>query len=301
MIIIGGGPAGLTAGIYAGRDGLDAILLERGSLGGQILLSVEVANYPGFPDSPSGFELAGVMKKHVENFALSVRKEEARTLAMEGRAVSVTTNTRRYRARSVIVATGSSYRHLGVPGEERLRGKGVSYCGSCDGPFFREKSLVVVGGGDTAIEEALFLTRFAREVTVVHRRRRLRAGPYLQRQAFANPKIGFVWDSVVREISGENSVTGVVLENVHSGRLEERRCDGVFIFIGATPNTAFLAGEVELDEGGYIVTDINMRTSLPGVFAAGDVRKDSVKQVAASVGDGATAFIHAERYIGGSG
>ena len=297
LIIIGGGPAGLTAGLYAARDGLNFLLFEKGTAGGQMLLSTEIDNYPGFSESIIGIELAQKMRSHGERFGMSVRSEEAKGLAVRDGAIYVATDKGEYGSKSVIVATGSSYRKLGVPGEESLLGRGVSYCGSCDGPFFRGRSLVVVGGGDSAIEEALFLTRFASGIKVVHRRNRLRAGPFLKKQASANEKIEFVWDSVVTEILGEEKVRGVVLENVHDGSRSELECDGVFIFIGAKPSTDFLRGVVELDETGYVVTDINMRASLPGVFAAGDVRRDSVKQIAVSVGDGVTALIHAERYI----
>jgi len=301
LIIIGGGPAGLAAGIYAARDSLDCLLFEKDTSGGQLMLATEVANYPGFSAALTGDELAERMREHACRFGLSVQRETVVALDVRGSAISVTTDKGRYRARAVIVATGSSYRFLGVPGEERLRGRGVSYCGSCDGPLFRGRSLVVVGGGDTALEEALFLTRFAAEIRIVHRRHELRAKRYLQKLAFAHKKIGFILDSVVREIRGQERVTGVLIEDVREGSTRELTCDGVFIFIGAQPNSRFMEGCCARDEGGYVVTDCNMRTSATGVFAAGDVRKDSVRQIASAVGDGVTALIRAEQFLSAHG
>ena len=301
LIIIGGGPAGLAAGIYAARDSLDCLLFEKDTSGGQLKLATEVANYPGFSASLTGDELAKRMREHASRFGLTVQRETVVTLGARGSAISVTTDKRRYRARAVIVATGSSYRVLGVPGEERLRGRGVSYCGSCDGPLFRGRSLVVIGGGDTALEEALFLTRFAAEIRIVHRRNELRAKRCLQELAFAHKKIAFILDSVVREIRGQERVTGVLIENVREGSARELTCDGVFIFIGTQPNSRFLEGCCARDEAGYVVTDCNMRTSAPGVFAAGDVRNDSVRQIASAVGDGVTALIRAEQFLSAHG
>lgn len=297
LIIVGGGPAGLAAGVYAARDGLRCLLLEKGHAGGQVNLATEVANYPGFTSSIPGIRLADMLREHAEKFSLRILAEKAASLAVEGRFIGITTDKGSYATRTAIIAAGASLRTLGVPGEERLRGRGVSYCGSCDGPLFKEKSLVVVGGGDTAIEEALFLTRFARRVRLVHRREKLRAHRGLQQKARENKKIEFVWNSVVKEIRGEGSVQGVLVEDVRAGGHAELPCDGVFIFVGSTPDTGFLRGALALDEEGYIITDIAMRTSLEGVFAAGDVRKDSVRQIASAVGDGVTAVIQAERYL----
>jgi thioredoxin reductase (NADPH) len=297
LIIIGGGPAGLAAGIYAARDGFDYLFFEKGAAGGQLALTREIANYPGFATPIAGYELAEKMREHAGRFGLAVHAETVVALDAGESALSVTTDKRRCRSRAVIVATGSSYRLLGVPGEESLRGRGVSYCGSCDGPLFRGASLVVVGGGDTAIEEALFLTRFATRIRLVHRRNELRAKRYLQKLAHDHPKIEFVLESVVREIRGRERVTGVVIEDVRNGSNHELACDGVFIFIGSHPDTGFLKGCCACDKDGYVVTDCGMRTSAHGVFAAGDVRSGSVRQIASAVGDGVTALIHAEQFL----
>lgn len=301
LIIIGGGPAGLAAGIYAARDGLDCILFEKNAQGGQLALTSEIANYPGFAAPIAGYELADKMREHAARFGLAVHAESVVSLDAEENAFSAATDKRRRRSRTVIIATGSSYRMLGVPGEERLMGHGVSYCGSCDGPLFRGGSLVVVGGGDTAIEEALFLTRFAARIKIVHRRDEFRAKRYLQKLAHDNPKIEFVMGSVIREIRGRERVAGVVVEDVGTGGVSELACDGVFIFVGARPNTGFLKGCCACDESGCIVTDCGMRASIPGVFAAGDVRAGSVRQVASAVGDGVTALIHAEQFLSAEG
>ncbi|MCX6357128.1 MAG: FAD-dependent oxidoreductase [Candidatus Aureabacteria bacterium] len=329
LIIIGAGPAGLAAGVYAARDRLDCLLIERESPGGQLLLSADIANYPGVQGPLTGIELAGRMRNHAESFGLEIREGEVGAIDRAGGLFNVrigeskgtraegtkegamertpkcaprgshTINIEQcsFKARAIIVASGSSYRKLGVPGEDRLRGRGVSYCGSCDGPLFRDKRVVAVGGGDSAIEEALFLTRFVSGATVVHRRDRLRAHRGLQQRAFNNKKISFAWDSVVKEIRGEQRVQGVLVENVRDGATQELPCEGVFIFVGSVPNSAFLRGVIELDGSGYVVTDINMHASTPGIFAAGDVRKDSVRQVASSAGDGVTAVIQVERYL----
>ncbi len=297
LIIIGGGPAGLAAGIYAARDGLDCLLFEKGSPGGQIVSSSQVENYPGFPHPISGLELAEKMKEQALRFGLAIAEREVTSLAGGEGTLRVAAGGETYRSRAVIVATGATYRSLGVPGEERLRGRGVSYCGSCDGPLFRGRRVSVVGGGDTAIEEALFLSRFASTTTVIHRRDRLRASPHFRKRALSEKRIGFIWHSVVREILGDEAVRAVIVEDVRDGARSEVPCEGVFIFIGSVPNSGFLKGFLDLDEGGYIVTDIAMRASIPGVFAAGDVRSHSARQVASSVGDGVTALREAECYL----
>jgi thioredoxin reductase (NADPH) len=301
LIIIGGGPAGLAAGIYAARDGFDCILLESRTPGGQLANTAGIANYPGFPGEVSGFELAEKMREQAVAFGLKIEEEEARGLARDGARLRVECAGGAREARAVIVATGATRRKLGVPGEDRLGGRGVSYCGTCDGPLFRDMRVVVAGGGDTAVEEAVFIARFASRVTIVHRRDRLRASPGLQRRAFAEKKIDFCWDSVIREIRGEGRVSGVMVGEAAGGGAREFPCEGVFIFAGSTPNTAFLKGALALDEAGCVVADISMATSLPGVFAAGDARRDSVRQIAAAVGDGVTAVIQAERYLGARG
>lgn len=301
LIIVGGGPAGLAAGVYAARDLLDCVLLEKGAVGGQVAMVAEVANYPGFPGAISGFDLAEKIREQAVAFGLRIEEDEAGRLSRaDGRLVIECAGGRRA-ARAVIVATGATRRALGVRGESRLCGRGVSYCGMCDAPLFRGMRVVVAGGGDTAVEEAIFISRFASEVTVVHRRDRLRASPGLQRRAFAEKKIGFLWGSVIREIRGGERVAGVVVGDAKGGGERELPCDGVFIFIGSTPNTSFLGGAVELDGEGCVVADLSMATSVPGVFAAGDVRRGSARQIASAVGDGVTAVIAAERYIAAAG
>ncbi|MCX6355505.1 MAG: thioredoxin-disulfide reductase [Candidatus Aureabacteria bacterium] len=297
LIIIGGGPAGLAAGVYAARDGLDCVLLEKQHPGGQVIRTLQIANYPGFTAPSSGIDLADKFRRHAEEFNLAIRTETVRSLIPEGGLLKIATDQNLYRTKTAIIATGSSYKTLGVPGEKRLEGRGVSYCGSCDGPLYKGKSLIVVGGGDTALEEAIFLTRFAREVKLVHRRDTLRATRGLQKQAHATGKIDFLWNSIVREIRGETKVEAAMVEDRREGGVRELACDGVFIFIGSTPNNDFLRGTLALDEEGFVIADISMRTSLPGVFAAGDIRKDSVRQIASAVGDGVTAIMNAERFL----
>lgn len=301
LIIIGGGPAGLAAGIYAARDGLDCVLLEGCAPGGQVANTAEVANYPGFPGTVSGFELAEKMREQAVAFGLKIVDAAARGLARDGERLRVECAGGPRAARTVIVATGAAHRRLGVPGEDRLAGRGVSYCGTCDGPLFRGMRVVVAGGGDTAVEEAVFIARFASGVTVVHRRDRLRANPGLQRRAFAEKKIDFRWGAVIREIRGVDRVSGVLVEDAGGGGAREIPCEGVFIFIGSTPSASFLKGALALDEDGFVAVDISMATSVPGVFAAGDVRRGSARQIASAVGDGVTALLGAERVLGAHG
>jgi len=297
VIIIGSGPAGLTAGIYAGRAQLEPLLIAGNLLGGQLTLTDRVENYPGFPKPISGQELAQLMQQQAERFGTRIEYEEVMGVDLSEPPLKVQTQRNTYQTQALIIATGVSPRKLGVPGEAEFTGRGVSYCAVCDGFFYRGRRVAVVGGGDAAIEEALFLTRFAERVTVIHRRNRLRATQILQQQAFANEKIDFLWDSVVREIVGQQSVTGVRVENVKTGDLSLLPVDGVFVYVGSVPNTQFLKGELELDAQGYIVTDGQGHTSRPGVFAAGDVRKGVLRQVATAVGSGAVAAMEAEKYI----
>lgn len=299
LIIVGGGPAGLTAYIYAARARLKTLLVEKFSPGGQVLVTDFVENYPGFPEGLSGAELMERFTAQARSLGLEPLNAEAVDLTVEGdlRRVHLA-DGQVLVAPTVIIATGATPRKLGVPGEEELTGKGVSYCATCDGPFFRDEVIAVVGGGNTAVQEALFLTRFVKKVYLIHRRDRLRATQILQERAFANPKIEFVWDSVVKEILGKEKVEGVRVLNRKSGEEKFLEVGGVFIFIGIRPQTEWLKeGVVALDDGGFIITDAEMRTSVPGVFAAGDVRAKACRQIVTAAGDGATAAYMAEIYL----
>lgn len=297
VIIVGSGPAGLTAGIYAGRAQLEPLLIAGNLLGGQPTLTHVVENYPGFPEPISGQELAQSMQHQAERFGTRILQDEVTGLDLSNGFLEIQTQGTSYQTHALIIATGVSPRKLGVPGEEEFAGRGVSYCAVCDGFFYQGMRVAVVGGGDTAIEEALFLTRFAEQVTVIHRRDCLRATRILQQRAFDNERIDFLWDSVVREIVGQEAVTGVRVENVKSGELSLVPVDGIFVYVGSTPNSEFLRREIDLDEGGYIVTDGQAHTSRRGVFAAGDVRKGVLRQVATAVGSGALAAMEAEEYL----
>jgi len=296
IVIIGGGPAGLAAGLYAARGRRRTVLLEKGVVGGQISLTELVENYPGVP-TVNGFDLAQTMLKQAESQGMETEYVEVRALEPEGRRWRVRTNTDEFLAKAVIVTSGAEYNRLGVTGEERLTGKGVSYCATCDAAFFKGHDVAVVGGGDAAMDEGLFTTRYAEKVTVVHRRDELRASRVLQERAFANPKMSFTWNTVVEEILGENEVTGARLRNVASGETSEMPVSAVFIFIGQHPNTGFLEGLVPMDAGKHVIVDAWMKTERQGLFAAGDARQDSARQVASSVGDGVTAAIAADHYI----
>ncbi len=298
LVIIGAGPAGLTAGIYASRAGLKTLLLERAFAGGQMVSTFQIENYPGFPEGIGGTELTTLMQAQVEKLGLSLTTLEVKKIIPQADQSLVLKHSQgELVTHSLIIASGAQPRLLGVPGEDRLRGRGVSYCATCDGAFFRDESLVVVGGGNSAIDEAIFLTRFASQVTIVHRRDQLRAEKLLQEKAFQNPKIKFIWDSVVTEIGGKDKVEHVRLKNVKNGQNSQIPVGGVFMYIGLTPNTGFLGGLVSLDEQGFIPTDEAMATPIPGVFAAGDVRSKEVRQIATAVGDGAIAAIMAEKYL----
>lgn len=297
LIIIGSGPAGLTAGIYAGRAQLSPLLVTGSALGGQMALTSEIENYPGFPQGISGQELTQLMQQQAERFGTKVQMDEVTAVELSTHPFKVTTYGEEYEAKALIIATGTSPRKLGVPGEAEFTGRGVSYCATCDGFFFQDRQVVVVGGGDAAIEDAIFLTKFANRVYVVHRRNRLRAEKVFQERAFRNEKIDFVWDSVVREILGDGSVTGVRLRNVKTEEESVLEADGVFIYVGSIPNTRFLEGQLELDDRGYIVTDRRCHTSVPGVFTAGDVQERALKQISTAVGSGAMAAMEAEKFI----
>jgi len=299
-IIIGGGPAGYTAGIYAARSGLKTLLVEGAATVSQITITDLIENYPGIPDGINGFDLMQLFKKQALNFGLEIRASDVQSIKKNADAPiiwDVAAGDKSYKALSVIAATGAQWNKLGVPGEEEFAGKGVSYCATCDGPFYRNKDVVVVGGGDTAIQEALFLTHFAKKVIVIHRRDRLRAAAILQKRAFAETKIDFVWKAKLAEVAGTEFVTGVKVADVESGKITTIDAEGVFIFVGRTPNTELFRDIVNVDKGGYIMTDDNMRTSAPGIFAAGDCRAKLFRQVVTAAGDGANAIYSAELYV----
>jgi len=296
VIIIGGGPAGLTAGLYASRAGLKSLLMERGIFGGQIVNATLVENYPGFPQGISGAELGSLMHQQAVKYGLEVVTSEVTGITSR-ESYSIATTDGDFKAVAIIIAAGSEYRKLGIPGEERLVGHGVSYCATCDGFFFRNREVAVVGGGDTAITDALELTRHAKKVYVIHRRDQLRAGQVLQQRAFAQPKLEFIWSTVVEEIMGEESISGLKLRNVKTGQSSILKVEGIFVAVGLVPNSQQFSNTVNLDNTGYIVTDETMSTSAPGIFAAGDIRRNSSRQVAAAVGDGVTAAMSACRYI----
>ncbi|PID86730.1 MAG: thioredoxin-disulfide reductase [Chloroflexi bacterium] len=301
VIIIGSGPAGLTAAIYTGRAQLNPLVISGSQIGGQIALTAEVENYPGFWSAdkvPTGPDLVEVMQEQAKHFGARFEYDEVVSVDFsQGSPFTVTTHGKVYLADAVIVTAGASPRHLGVPGETTFLGRGVSYCGTCDGFFFRGKDVIVVGGGDSAIEESLFLTKFADTVTVVHRRDELRAGSALQKRAFANEKIKYIWDTTVDEIVGNGTVQAVKTRNVKSGEEKEIAIDGVFIFIGHYPNSRFLEGEIEMDEHGYVITDELMRTSVPGVFAAGEIQDSVYRQIGTSVGQGVAAAMQTEKWL----
>jgi thioredoxin reductase (NADPH) len=299
IAIVGGGPGGLAAALYAARARRRTLVIEREVIGGQIALTGDVENYPGF-DAINGFDLAQAMHKQAEKYGAETLFAAVESVippeAGDGEFV-LRTSEREVRARSVILTAGAEHRRLGVPGEDRLTGRGVSYCATCDGAFFRDQEVAVIGGGDAAMDEGLFLTRYASKVHVVHRRDTLRASAILRERAFANPKMDFTWDTVVEEVLGESAVSGVRLRNVQTGEKSELAVTGVFVFIGLTPNTGFMRDRLRMDEGGHIYVNEWMETEVPGLFAAGDVRVNSARQVVSSAGDGATAAIRADHYL----
>jgi len=297
VVIVGGGPAGLTAGLYAARGALKTLILEKLLPGGQAATTYWIDNYPGFPEGVSGPQLMMSMKDQAIRFGLEIEMDEATDLLVNEEGFAVVGQNGKYTAHAVIVASGATVARLGVPGEEELRGKGVSYCATCDGAFFRDEELVVVGGGDAAVEEGIYLTKFAKKVHVVHRRDRLRATRAIQERAFKNERMDFIWDTVVEEILGDQTVEGVHLRNVKTGEVRELACKGVFIYVGNIPNSNFLKGKVEMDKKGYIVTDNDMATSQNGVFACGDVRKKALRQVVTACGEGAAAAFSAEQFV----
>ncbi|MBI5042385.1 MAG: thioredoxin-disulfide reductase [Nitrospirae bacterium] len=300
IIIIGGGPAGLTAGLYASRARLFTLLIERALIGGQIVTTDKVENYPGFEQGISGPELVKRMELQAKRFGLEIISGRVVSVEDKGSSKAVRfEDGNQYTCKAIIVASGAEPAKLEVEGEDKYRGRGVSYCATCDGAFFRNLKIAVVGGGDSAIEEALFLTKFASEVYVIHRRNELRATKILQERLFANSKVKMVWDSVVEKIEGDDFIRGVLLKNVKTQEKTLLNVDGIFIYVGTRPHAEFLPSNIKLNEKGYIITDDNMATSVPGIFAAGDIRAKLLKQVSTAVGDGATAAFAAERYIEG--
>ena len=296
LIIIGGGPAGLTAGLYASRAKLKTLLIEKKAAGGQIATTEHIENYPGFAQG-SGQELVKIMEEQAAKFGTEFLAAGATAVDFSAQEKIITTDRGEFRAPAVIVATGCSARRLEVPGEKEFIGRGVSFCATCDGAFYEDLPVAVVGGGDAAVEEALYLTRFAEKVYLVHRRDALRATKIVQERAFNNPKIEFVWNSVVEELQGDELLERVVVRNVKDGRKTEIAVNGIFIYIGFLPNTGFLAGQIRLNESGYIVTDDWMETSVQGVFAAGDCRAKLLRQVVTATSDGATAAYAVEKYL----
>lgn len=297
VVIIGSGPAGWSAAIYTARADMRPLLISGNELGGQIALTTEVENYPGF-DQIQGPELMERMQRQAERFGAEMLVDYVTELGVDGPPFTVrTAGGQVFKANSIIVATGASARRLGVPGETQLTGRGVSYCATCDGFFFRGKEIIVVGGGDSALQEALFLTKFASRVRIIHRRDVLRASVTLQRRAMANPKIEFVWDSVVESINGDAKVESVTVKNVVTGETYDTPVDGVFIYIGHLPNNQLFVDKLALDEDGHLVTDKLMRTSVPGIFAAGEIQDSRFKQAITSAGQGVAAALEVEKFI----
>jgi thioredoxin reductase (NADPH) len=297
LIIIGAGPAGLTAGLYAGRALLDPLILVGQTLGGQVAATAEMENYPGFPTGVEGMHLSQLMTEQAQHFGAEIMYEEVESVDLGVYPFVVRTYGPEFRAKSLVICTGASPRKLDVPGEREFTGHGVSYCATCDAFFYRGKRIVVVGGGDSAVDESLYLSRFVEDIVIIHRRDQLRASPILQARARANDKIHFIWNTVVDEILGEGAVTGVRVHDVKTGVESVVPANGVFVYTGLIPNTAMFQGQLELTSDGYIATDRRQRTSVPGVFSAGDVQDPWFRQTVVAAGAGAAAAIEAERYL----
>nr|MBC8360658.1 thioredoxin-disulfide reductase [Candidatus Desulfatibia profunda] len=297
LVIIGGGPAGLTTGLYAARARLNVILIEKAVPGGQVVTTDWVENYPGFPEGITGFDLVQKMTAQAQKFELNIATDEVTALDVSEPIKKITLSNRMIATHALIIAAGASPRKLGIPGEDMFYGRGVSSCATCDGPFFKDRIVAAVGGGDTAVQESLFLTKFARKVYLIHRRDRLRAEAILQERALASAKIEILWDSELTGIQGLTNVETISVRNVKSGDTQKLAVDGCFIWVGILANTAFLPEIVKVDEYGFIVVDANMQTSVTGVYAAGDVRSTPLRQIATAVGDGAIAAFSAEHYI----
>ncbi len=297
VLILGSGPAGLSAALYAARAELSPVVLTGIDLGGQAALTYSIENYPGFPDGVGGAALGELFQKQAERFGARIEVDTASAVDLSRRPFKVTTDNQVYLADSLIVATGARPNHLEIPGEEKLTGLGISYCATCDGAFFKERKVVVVGGGDSALEEGLFLTRYATSVTIVHRRDSLRAGVLLQKRARENPKVSFIWNSVVTEILGADKVEAVSLKNLQTGETSRFPTEGVFIFIGHTPNTQMFKGQLDMDDRGYLKVDDLMQTSVPGVYAAGEAADPTFRQVITSAGMGAAAAMQVTKFL----
>ncbi len=297
VIILGTGPAGLSASLYAARADLTPLIFTGTQIGGQAALTDRIENYPGFPAGVGGAELADLFQKNAERFGTRIEYDTATEVDLSTRPFLVKTYSNSFRTQILIIATGANPNKLNIPGEDEFLGKGVSYCATCDGWFFKNKTVVVVGGGDSALEEGIFLTRYASSVKIIHRRDELRAGAILQKRAFNNKKIEFIWDSVVKEVKGSNAVEKIELENVKTGKRNELSADGFFVFIGHKPTTDLFKSQLELDEKGYIVVDKRMRTNIHGVFAAGEVCDPLYRQVITSAGMGAAAAIEITRLL----
>jgi thioredoxin reductase (NADPH) len=297
VMIIGGGGAGLTAALYASRAKLSTVLFEKLVSGGQIASTDLVENYPGFTEGILGSEIAQKMEAQAVRYGTQIIYEEVKSLSQKGDIFEAVSAEASHAARTVILAMGASFRMIGVPNEKELTGKGVSYCATCDGAFFKGKKVVAVGGGDSALQEGIFLTRFAEQVIIVHRRDKLRASPILQERAKMNSRISFIWDTVVDKIEGDRKVEAVLLRNVKTNEVHKISADGVFVFIGHDPNSRFLKDFVTLDEKGYIVTDASLATSTPGVFAAGEVRKGAVRQLVSACGEGCAAALAVQDFL----
>jgi len=297
MLIIGGGPAGLTAAIYAARATMSVLVIESALSGGQAAATESLENYPGFPDGIGGIEFGQLLEAQARNFGAEMVLANVESMSVDGGIKEVHTTEGTFRGRTLLIASGTRSRTLDVPGEEELKGKGVSYCATCDGFFYQDREILVVGGGDSALEEGMYLTKFAAKVYIVHRRDQLRAVNLLQEKAKANPKIEFILETEVKEIKGTDRVESVVLHHKGQNKTWEMPIDGIFMYVGLIPNTEFLADSIEVDAYGYVLTNEEMETSVPGVFAAGDVRQKSLRQVVTAVADGAIAAVRAGQYV----
>lgn len=296
IIIVGGGPAGLTAGLYASRGGLKSLLVERGVFGGQMVNATAVENYPGFPNGISGMELGSLMQEQASKHGLQTLFTEVSQL-VPGPTHRIVTADGTLEARAIVIATGAQYRHLNVPGERQFTGRGVSYCAACDGFFFRDQEVAVVGGGDTAVSDALELSHHARKVYLIHRRDQLRAGQVLAQRAAAESKIEFIWNSVVEEVAGEQMVSALKVRNIRSNELRTLKVPGVFVAVGVVPNSQPFADVLATDDAGSIIVDRDLATSVSGIYAAGDIRLNSPRQIASAVGDGVAAAMSAMKYV----